>query len=418
MSDDFRMLPHDIEAEMSALGSAMLTPNAANVVFTQLSTEHFYRVKHRLIFRAIVDLYRCGEPVDAVSVCAQLETAKALEQAGGMPYIHDLVSFVPTAANVGFYVNRIRELGTKRIAIEELTRIAEYGYSDAATADEMLTATADALMTFRAMATDDDAIEGFSTLGAFVNESDEDHDWLIPGVLERMDRVIVVASEGAGKTTFARQVAVQLAAGVHPFSWHSRIPPVRTLYVDLENPPALVRRKIRHLVNQGREYSGWDDDRAWRWTRPGGIDLRKPHDQHLVDRVIAESGAEFVAMGPLYKAFTEAGEKAEIVNGQVARVLDGYRERHGITLWLETHAPMEQQGHRSLRPMGSGVWSRWPEFGLAMRKSKSNPNRVHLERFRGDRDERSWPHHLERSSPWPWSPVWDGGFPIEEATSA
>jgi replicative DNA helicase len=151
---------------------------------------------------------------------------------------------------------------------------------------------------------------------------------------------------------------------------------------------------------------------------PGGIDLRRPHDQHMVDRAIRETGAQFVALGPMYKSFLEGGEKAETVNGQVARILDRYRERYGITLWLETHAPMEQNGQRSLRPLGSGVWTRWPEFGLALRKNSKNPMRVDVGRFRGDRDERAWPHHLERSSPWPWAPIWDGGYPIEEAASA
>jgi replicative DNA helicase len=417
MSDD-RALPHDIDAEKAALGAAMISPNAANVVFTHLSADHFYRPQHKPIFRAIVDLYRRGEAVDVLSVRAELTKAKKLAEAGGDMYVAELAAFVPTAANVGYYVGRVRELGTKAIAIEELARIAGQGYSEAVSSDEMLVATEDALTRFRALSTDENEIDGFSTLGAFIDEADVDHDWLIPGVLERMDRVIVVASEGAGKTTLARQIAVQLAAGVHPFAQHTRIPPVRSLYIDLENPPALVRRKTRHLVNLGREYSGWDEDRAWRWTRPGGIDLRKPHDQHLVDRVIEQSRAEFVAMGPLYKAFNESGEKAETINGQVARVLDGFRARHGVALWLETHAPMEQQGMRSLRPMGSGVWSRWPEFGIALRKSKDKPNRVHVERFRGDRDERAWPHHLERSSPWPWIAVWDGGYPVEEAVSA
>lgn len=414
---DARALPHDIDAEKSALGAALISPNAANAVFTHLSADHFYRSQHKLIFRAIVDLYRRSEPVEVLSVRAELTKVKKLAEAGGDIYLNDLSAYVATAANIGYYVGRVRELGTKAIAIEELTRIASQGYHEDITSDDLLVATGDALGRFRLLTTSDEAtIEGFSTMGSFVDETDEEHDWLVPGVLERMDRVIVVASEGAGKTTLARQMAVMLAAGIHPFEWRTRIPPVRTLYIDLENPPPLVRRKARHLTNQGRKTEGWEEDRCWRWTRPGGIDLRKPHDQHLVERVIVESRCEALFLGPLYKAFTEGGgEKAEQVNGQVARILDTFRARYGIALWLETHAPMEQNGQRSLRPMGSGVWLRWPEFGIALRRKQGMPNTVTVERFRGDRDERSWPHRLMYGTQWPWQAIYDNGIPVEEA---
>lgn len=414
---DSRTLPHDTDAEKSALGAALISPNAANQVFTHLSADHFFWPQHKLIYRAIVDIYRSGAPVEVLSVRAQLAKSKKLVEAGGDIYLNDLSAHVLTATNVGYYVGRVRELGTKAIAIEELTRIASQGYHDSVDSDELLVATEDALARFRLLSTSDEkTIEGFSTMGAFVDETDEEHDWLVPGVLERMDRVIVVASEGAGKTTLARQCAVMLAAGLHPFDPTKRIKPVRTLYIDLENPPPLVRRKARHLTNQGRQIEGWDEDRCWRWTRPGGIDLRKPHDQHLVERVIVESRCEVVFAGPLYKAFAEGGgEKAEQVNGQVARILDTFRARYGIALWLETHAPMEQNGQRSLRPMGSGVWLRWPEFGLALRRKPGEPKAVTVERFRGDRDERAWPHKLKYGTPWPWEAVYDDGFPVEEA---
>ncbi|MFI6732089.1 DnaB-like helicase N-terminal domain-containing protein [Nonomuraea sp. NPDC050451] len=413
--DDPRMPPMDIEAEQSVLGAMLLSPNAAALASGQLSMADFARPAHREIFKAAADLYQRGVPVEVMSVRAELERTGAIGKAGGALYVAELSRAVVTAVNAGFYVGRVREVGLKRALVEEFTRLASMGYSPAIESDELI-ATADAtLNTLRTVGTDD-AIPGLSTFGSFVDEADQGHDWIVPGLLERMDRVIVVASEGAGKTTLARQMTVMLSAGVHPFSWHARITPVRTLYIDLENPPPLVRRKGRQLVNQGRTVEGWDDDRCWRWTRPGGIDLRKPHDQALVERAIAETGAQFVALGPLYKSFLEGGEKAETVNGQVARILDRFRERYGVALWLETHAPMEQNGQRSLRPLGSGVWTRWPEFGLALRKSSKHPHRVDVGRFRGDRDERAWPHHLERSSPWPWAPVWDGGFPIEEAS--
>lgn len=419
MNDDFRMMPHDIEAEQCALGGMLISANVCALAVGQLSADDFYRPAHQIVFLAAATLYRRSTPVDSVSVRAELDRAGRLEQAGTALYLHELTAVIPTAANGAYYVERVRELGAKRIAMEEMIRAVEDGYKSTSTSEDLLATVDDVAARLRGLVVDDSAIAGLSTMGAFVDESDAEYDWLIPGVLERMDRVIVVASEGAGKTTWARQIAVMAAAGVHPFAWAERIPPVRTLYVDLENPPALIRRKARHLMDTGRFVPGWDDDRCWRWTRPGGVDLRKPHDQFLLDRVIRESRAEMVLMGPLYKAFAEAGsEKAEVVNGEVARVLDGFRERYGVALWIETHAPMEQQGQRSLRPLGSGVWSRWPEFGLALRKSKSDPHVVSLDRFRGDRDERMWPHRLRRSAPWPWSGEWDGGFPIEEATSA
>ncbi|MGW0805249.1 DnaB-like helicase N-terminal domain-containing protein [Nonomuraea sp. NPDC002799] len=417
MNDDPRLPPMDVEAEQAVLGSMMLSPNACALASSGLSMADFARPAHREIFRAASELYRRGHPVEVLTVRAELERTGLIERAGGPLYIAELSRQVATAVNASFHIGRVRELGLKRAAVEEFTRLASMGYNPSVDSEELIGSAEDVVNTLRTVGSDD-SITGLSTLGSFVDESEEPHDWLVPSLLERMDRVIVVAGEGAGKTTLARQVAVMLAAGIHPFAWRTRIKPVRTLYVDLENPPALVRRKIAGLMNTARKTPGWDEDRAWRWTRPGGIDLRKPHDQALLDRVITESGAELVCLGPLYKAFTDGGERAEQLNTQVAQVLDRVRERHGIALWLETHAPMEQNGQRSLRPLGSGVWTRWPEFGLVLRKNSKNPLRVDLGRFRGDRDEREWPHHLERSSPWPWAAIWDNGIPFEEATSA
>lgn len=409
---DLRMLPHDTEAEQCVLGAAMLSPKAAALAVGVLGGDDFYRLDHQEIFKAIAGLARESQPVDVMSVRAELER---VGKPGAGLYLVELAGVVPSAGNASYYVNRVRELGSKRFIITELVDLESRAYDADVTADNLVAEAEDIITRLRRLS-DEDTSGEFSTMGAFVDETDAEYDWLLPGVLERMDRVIVVASEGAGKTTLARQMAVMMAAGVHPFRWQIRIPPVRTLYVDLENPPALIRRKARHLANQGRMIDGWEESRCWRWTRPGGIDIRKPHDQHLLDQKIRESRAEIIFLGPLYKTFADGGERSEQLNTQVAQALDRMRERHKVALWLETHAPMEQQGQRSLRPLGSGVWTRWPEFGLALRKDTANPNQVFVERFRGDRDERSWPHRLMRSSPWPWAALYDGGFPVSEAT--
>jgi hypothetical protein len=406
MSDEFeRLQPHDIAYEQSVLGSMLMSPDAVVAAIEMLRSDDFYRSAHGLIYRAAVDLYGKGEPVDPLTVKAELEHRKQLSTVQGAPYLHTLMETVPTAANIRHYAERIRKLGINRRLIRAGTSIVEDAYRDSDDVDALM---AEAEAKIRQVADyNDSRITDLSTAGEFVDQPDDSADTIIPGVLEVQERVIVVASEGAGKSTLARHVWACVAAGLNPFSFVD-IPPKRTLLIDLENPPALVRRKSRGPIELGRQVPGWDDDRCWRWTRPGGLDLKSSRDQQLLDRVITEARPDLMLMGPLYKSFVDGGERAEQLNSQVAAFLDRMREKHGIALWLETHAPLDQAGQRSLRPMGSGVWSRWPEFGLALRKSKDEkdpPHTLLVERFRGDRDERAWPNKLRRGRPWPFECV-------------
>lgn len=398
--------PHDLEAEMGALGSMMLSPEAYATVVATLQPTHFYRPQHAWIFEAAVDLWGRGEPVDQLTVRAELTRRGQMDKfPTGAVYLHDLVSSVPTPMHAGTYARAVLATAKRRLVVQLGHRAAQRGYNGGDDVDDVLADIETELRAISAHA--DTRITGFSTAGEFVDEPDPRNDTIIPGVLDVQDRVIVVAAEGAGKSTLARHVWVCVAAGINPFSFVD-IPPKRTLLIDLENPPALVRRKSRGLVALGRQVTGWEDDRCWRWTRPGGLDLKRPRDQHLLDRVISDARCDLMLMGPLYKSFVDGGERAEQLNSQVAAFLDRMRDKHKIALWLETHAPLDQNGQRSLRPMGSGVWSRWPEFGIVLRRTKDEndpPHTLVVERFRGDRDERSWPDKLRRGKPWPFEGV-------------
>ena len=237
---------------------------------------------------------------------------------------------------------------------------------------------------------------------------------VIPGLLHAAERVIVVAGEGIGKSTLGRQVWVMTAAGLHPFTG-VRIPPKRTLYLDLENPPSIVQAKTKPLHDLGRQQPGWDDDRARIWSRPGGIDVRQPADAQLLAGVIKRAAPDLVIAGPLYKMTVDGGERAEQLHGAVSAFWDRMRDRYGVALWLEAHAPMAQNGTaRDLRPLGSGIWQRWPEFGKTLRPDQGNPHELIVGRFRGDRDERQWPARLTRpvrgeSWKWPWKAEYPKG---------
>src|SRR5690606_5952933 len=104
-----RTPPQDVAAEQSVLGGMMLSKDAIADVVEVLRGTDFYRPAHEAIYDAIIDLYGRGEPADAVTVAAELTKRGEIGRIGGAPYLHTLISSVPTAANAGFYARIVRE---------------------------------------------------------------------------------------------------------------------------------------------------------------------------------------------------------------------------------------------------------------------------------------------------------------------
>lgn len=243
----------------------------------------------------------------------------------------------------------------------------------------------------------------------FVSESSDDtYDWVIDDLIERTERVIVVAAEGVGKTMLARQVAILSGCGVHPFTYQ-RMRQVRTLTVDLENPERIIRRTSREIYNAAFARGYTKNPTAELLIKPSGFDLMKPEDREILERAIEDSKPELLVLGPLYKAFVDPGGRtAEAVAVEVAKYLDYIRDSYQCALWLEHHAPLgESMTNRQLRPFGSAVWSRWPEFGIALTPDISSgvAYTYDVKHFRGARDERPWPTKIKRGRLFPFEVV-------------
>jgi replicative DNA helicase len=134
-----RTPPHDVAAEQCVLGGMLLSPDAIADVVETLRTQDFYRPAHQLIYDAILDLYGRGEPADAVTIANELTKAGEIGRVGGAPYLHTLISSVPTAANAGYYAKIVQERAVLRKLVEVGTRITQRGYAaDGADADAIL----------------------------------------------------------------------------------------------------------------------------------------------------------------------------------------------------------------------------------------------------------------------------------------
>ncbi|WP_115728231.1 replicative DNA helicase [Actinomyces culturomici] len=132
MAEDFdRTPPQDVDAEMSVLGSMMLTTDAIVTVTEEIRGADFYMPNHEIIFDAIVDLFGQNEPADAITVAGRLQRDGTLQRVGGAAYLHTLIASVPTAANAGYYARIVRERAIMRRLVTAGTRIVQLGYADA-----------------------------------------------------------------------------------------------------------------------------------------------------------------------------------------------------------------------------------------------------------------------------------------------
>ena len=138
-NDDFeRTPPHDVAAEQCVLGGMLLSKDAISDVIEVIRPADHYRPAHQLIHEAVLDLYARGEPADAITVANELTRRGEITRVGGAPYLHTLISSVPTAANAGYYARIVRERAILRRLVEAGTRIVQFGYAGDAEADELV----------------------------------------------------------------------------------------------------------------------------------------------------------------------------------------------------------------------------------------------------------------------------------------
>jgi len=240
----------------------------------------------------------------------------------------------------------------------------------------------------------------------FINESSSDtYDWVIPNLVERGERVIVVAAEGVGKTMLARQIALCASSGIHPFTFQP-MKPVTTLTVDLENPERIIRRMSTSIINNAMSMGRVRQVQASILTKPAGMDLLKATDRAILEEAIDKVKPDILLIGPLYKSFVDPGGRtSEALAVEIAKYLDTIRTVYKCALWLEHHAPLgTTMSSRDLRPFGSAVWSRWPEFGISLQPdpTSAEPYVYDVRHFRGARDERPWPIKIKRGKRFPF----------------
>ena len=133
-----RSLPQSIEAEQSVIGAMLIDKSAIAQVLEKLNEDDFYRDGHKAIYKAVREMYAKDIAVDLVTLLEYLKTTDMLDKAGGVTYISELSSSVPTTANLSSYIKIVEEKSTLRKLIKASTSIIEESYNSGGDVDKVI----------------------------------------------------------------------------------------------------------------------------------------------------------------------------------------------------------------------------------------------------------------------------------------
>jgi replicative DNA helicase len=220
-----RIPPHAHDAERAVLGGIMLDPEALERLEGSLHPQHFYVEANARVFHVIQELAGRGQPVDALTIKDHLERRDELAACGGEAYLADLVSAVPTSANVKHYADIVRERSVLRELLGVCSTVSRDVYEETARdinehldlAEKSILSVAEnynrSRPTFKKMS--DLMLESYRELEARYAEKKvitgiptgfDNLDILTSG-LQRGDLIIIAGRPSMGKTAFAMNLS-------------------------------------------------------------------------------------------------------------------------------------------------------------------------------------------------------------------
>lgn len=226
-SSSGRVPPQDIVAEKSLLGAIMLDENILPEIMTITKAGDFYEERHRTIFEAMANLYDGHRPIDLLTLTNELKTLKKLKEVGGAAYLTELSNFVPVTSHAKAYAEIVNKAATRRRLIKAGTEIATKAYEDDAEVDDLVGRAEQELFEV----SDKIVRSEYKPLSELLNDTFErieelhnnkgalrglktgfrDIDKKTAG-LQKGDLIIVGARPAMGKTTFAQNLAYNIAS--------------------------------------------------------------------------------------------------------------------------------------------------------------------------------------------------------------
>ena len=221
-----RMMPNSLEAEQSVVGSMIMDKEAIVTAMETLIEEDFYHKQYGILFQGMIELYSAGQPVDLVTLQNKLKEKDVPQEVASMDFVRDLLTAVPTSANIKYYANIVKEAAMKRKLIRVMEEIENECYAGKESLDSVMdktehdvfqilssrtggdyvpirTVVMNALEKIEAASQQQGSVTGIPT--GFI-----DLDYRTAG-LQPSDLILVAARPSMGKTAFVLNIAQHVA---------------------------------------------------------------------------------------------------------------------------------------------------------------------------------------------------------------
>lgn len=218
--------PQDLNAEKSLLGAILLSDSGFPDILERVTANDFYDPINSTIFQAMSDLYAEHRPIDLLTLTSKLRAEKKLKEVGGAAFLTELTNYVPTAAHANAYADIIADCSTRRRLIDTGSKIVEKAYEEGSSVGELLgdaekelfsvsdkTIKSDYSLLEDLLVDAYDRIENlYKNRGTLrgLKTGFKDLDNKTAG-LQKGDLIIIGARPAMGKTTFAQNIAYNVA---------------------------------------------------------------------------------------------------------------------------------------------------------------------------------------------------------------
>lgn len=351
--------PHDLDAEESVLGGLMIGGNVTEVSAVVRAGD-FYRPSHGHVFRAIVALHGRGEPVDAITVVAELERHGKLTDAHGAERVHELAALVPAAANAPHYGRRVAELARRRRLSAVLARTHAEALDLAVDVDDALTLARTALESdeIDGLARQAQPFTGLTHDAALREEISEDR-YLIDGLIPAGTVGVIAGVPEVGKSWIAQAIAVRCARGAGEVLGFKVARVVRVGYWWQDDSTREELERIRVFEAAHGNPAGL----PLHWFLNVGLQL--PRDLARLRATVDEHQLELVIADSFYNVAGDTDLKDAGAEQIVARLKSEIADPTGAAVLIVDHLPWATEANRQrLRAYGGVFKNAATRFGI------------------------------------------------------